>query len=128
MAAVTKVAPSLASPVGENFIRRGEATEDIKVGQVVALDGVPSSARFEAAYSLAATTEVGIGIAIVGARAGEVVEVVMMGLVGGYAGLTPGDVLTVASGELDTTAGSSMFTAYNETTVLVGFYRGAATP
>lgn len=125
MAAVTRVMPSLTSPVGENFIRRGEATEAILAGQVVALDGLPTSRRFEAAYSLAVDETTAIGVALKNAPQGEVVEVLIMGLMGGYADLTPGDRLTVDAGELDDTAPAagvtSRFVAYNDTTVLVGF-------
>lgn len=126
MAAVSRIAPSLTSPVGENFVRRGLATADVERGQAVALDGSPTSARFEAAYSLAPTEATAIGLALKDASAGDVVEVLVMGLMGGYADLEPGDVLTVVDGELDDTAGNSRFIAYNETTVLVGFYQTTA--
>lgn len=122
MAAVNRVAPTLTSPVGENFIRRGQATEAIEEGQAVAIDGDPTSPRFEAAYSLAATEDVAVGLALKPAAAGDVVEVLIMGLMGGYDGLSAGDVLTVVGGELDDTAGNSRFLAYNSTTVLVGFH------
>lgn len=126
MAAVNRIAPSLTSPVGENFIRRGQATVDLERGQVVALDGDPTSPRFEAAYTLAATTEAATGLVLKNVSAGDVAEVLIMGLMGGYADLEPGTVLTVVDGELDDTPGSSRFVAYNSTTVLVGFYHGAA--
>lgn len=122
MAAVTRVMPSFASPVGEHFIRRGEATEAIKRGQAVAIDGLPSSRRFEAAYSLAADTSSAVGLALKDAPQGEVVEVLLMGLMDGFSGLDAGTTLTVVDGELDDTAGSSRFYAYNDQTVLVGFY------
>ena len=122
MAAVNRVAPTLTSPVGENFIRRGQATEAIEEGQAVAIDGDPTSPRFEAAYSLAATEASAVGLALKPAAAGDVVEVLIMGLMGGYDGLSAGDVLTVVGGELDDTTGNSRFLAYNSTTVLVGFH------
>lgn len=123
MAAITYVAPSLVSPVGENAIRRGEATEDISAGEAVALDGAPSSARFETAYGLAATETTAIGIALKDATAGNVVEVLVSGLVGGYSGLDAGDPLSVVAGVLNDTApaGASLRTivAYNATTVII---------
>lgn len=123
MAAITYVAPSLASPVGENAIRRGEATEAISAGEVVALDGAPSSARFEAAYGLATDETDGIGIALKDAAAGNVVEVLISGLVGGFSGLTAGAQLSAPLGVLNDTApvGASLRTilAYNATTVLI---------
>lgn len=122
MAAVTRVAPSLASPAGETVIRRGQATEAIEAGQAVAIDGNPTTPRHEAAYSLAATADVAVGTALKDADIGETVEVLWSGLQGGFSGLTGGTVLTVVAGELDDTPGSSRITAYNETTIMVGFY------
>lgn len=123
MAAITYVAPSLSSPVGENAIRRGEATVDIGKGQSVALNGAPSSARFEAAYGLAATETTAIGIALKDATIGNTVEVLISGLVGGYAGLTAGSQLSTVAGVLNDTApaGASLRTivAYNATTVIL---------
>lgn len=123
MAAITSVAPSLASPVGEVIIRRGEATEDISAGEAVALDGAPSSARFEAAYGLAADETTAIGIALKDTASGEVVPVLISGLMGGYSGLTAGGQLSVVTGVLNDTApvGASLrtFVAYNATTVIV---------
>lgn len=123
MAAITSVAPSLVTPVGESRIRRGEATEAISVGEAVALDGAPSSARFEAAYGLAASETTAIGIALKNAAAGEVVDVLIAGEMGGYSGLTAGAQLSVVTGVLNDTApaGASLrtFLAYNATTVIV---------
>jgi hypothetical protein len=123
MAAVTSVAPSLVTPTGEARIRRGEATEALLAGQAVALDGAPSSARFEAAYGLAATETTAIGIALKDVAAGNVVDVLIDGEMGGYSGLTAGAQLSVVAGVLNTTApaGASLRTivAYNATTVIV---------
>lgn len=123
MAAITYVAPSLVTPAGEARIRRGEATVDINAGQVVALNGAPSSARFETAYGLAADATTAIGLALKTVKAGGVVEVLIDGEMGGFAGLTPGAQLGVATGTLDSTApaGASRrtFVAYNASTVIV---------
>lgn len=123
MAAITSVAPSLVTPVGESRIRRGQATEAISAGEAVALDGTPTSARFETAYGLAATEATAIGIALKNAASGELVDVLIDGEMGGYSGLTPGAQLSVVNGVLNDTApaGASLrtFVAYNATTVIV---------
>lgn len=123
MAAITSVRPSLVTPVGEARIRRGEATEDISAGQAVALDGAPSSSRFESAVGLATDETTAIGIALKDVAEGGVCEVVIDGEVGGYADLTPGDVLSVVTGVLNDTApaGASLrtFVAWNATTVMI---------
>lgn len=123
MAAITSVAPSLVSPTGEYRIRRGEATEAILKGQAVAPDGAPSSTRFEAAYGLAADETTAIGIALEDTAAGETVDVLIDGEMGGYSGLTAGEQLSVVTGVLNDTApaGASLrtFVAYNATTVIV---------
>lgn len=123
MAAITYVNPSLVTPTGEARIRRGEAAVDIKKGQAVALNGAPSSPRFEARYGLAATEATAIGIALKDVTAGNVVDVVVDGEVGGFAGLTAGAPLSVLNGVLNNTApaGESLRTivAYNATTVIL---------
>ena len=98
MAAITSVAPSLASPAGEAQIRRGEAGAAVAAGQAVALSGTPSSARFEARYILATSETTAIGIALKDAAAGEVVDVLISGLMGGYTGLTAGAQLSAVNG------------------------------
>lgn len=123
MAAVTSVAPSLVSPTGEYRIRRGEAAAAILAGQAVALSGTPSSPRFEARYGLATSETTAIGIALRDTAAGNVVDVLIDGEMGGYSGLTAGEPLSVVNGVLNTTApaGASLrtFVAYNATTVIV---------
>lgn len=123
MAAITSVAPSLVTPTGEARIRRGEAGAAVAAGQAVALSGTPSSARFEARYILATSETTAVGIALKTAAAGEVVDVLIDGEMGGYTGLTAGAQLSVVNGVLNTTApaGASLRTivAYNATTVIV---------
>lgn len=123
MAAITSVQPSLVTPAGEARIRRGEAAVDIAAGQAVALDGAPSSARFEARYGLAADETAAIGLALKSVKAGGVVDVLIDGEMGGFADLTAGDPLSVVNGVLNDTApaGASLRTivAYNATTVIV---------
>lgn len=128
MAAVTTVAPSLVSPTGEARIRRGQATEDVAVGQALAIDGSPSSARFETALGLAADEESAVGLALKNAKEGEIVDVLIEGEMGGFSGLTPGALLSVSGGDLDDTApaGATRFLAWNATTVMV--IGGLATP
>ena len=123
MAAITYVAPSLVTPAGEARIRRGEAKVDINAGQAVAYSGTPSSARFETAFGLATSETAAVGLALKSVKAGGVVEVLIDGEMGGFAGLTPGAVLSVATGTLNNTApaGASLrtFVAHNATTVIV---------
>jgi S-adenosylhomocysteine hydrolase len=123
MAAITYVNPSLVTPTGEARIRRGEAAVNIAKGQAVALNGAPSSARFEARYGLATSETTAIGIALKDVTAGNVVDVLIDGEMGGFAGLTAGAPLSVVNGVLNTTApaGASLrtFVAYNATTVIV---------
>ena len=128
MAVITTVAPSLVSPVGEARIRRGEATEDIDAGQAVAIDGAPTNARYETALGLASSAADAVGLALKSVRQGEVVDVLIDGEMGGFADLTPGDLLSVTSGDLNDTApaGSTRFLAWNATTVMV--LGGMATP
>ena len=120
MAAVTYVAPRLATPSTEARIRRGEANVAISPGQAVAISGTaPSSGRFETRVILATSEATMIGIALNKAAAGDVVEFVIDGEVSGYSGLTPGARLSVVNGVLDSTApeGDSRIVAYNATTV-----------
>lgn len=121
MAAITYVAPSLVSPVGENAIRRGQATEDISAGEAVAYDGAPTSARFETAFGLAADETTAIGIALTDATSGNQVDVLFAGFVGGFSGLTAGAPLSVVNGVLNDTAPAgasrSRIVAHNATTV-----------
>lgn len=123
MAAITSVAPNLVTPAGEARIRRGEATEAITAGQAVAYDGAPSSARFETAFGLAASETTAVGIALKDTAAGEAVDVLIDGEMGGYSGLTAGAQLSVVTGVLNDTApaGASLrtFLAHNATTVIV---------
>lgn len=128
MAAVTTVAPSLVSPTGEARIRRGQATADITAGQAVAIDGSPSSARFETALGLAEDETTAIGLALKNATEGELIDVLIDGEMGGFSGLTPGALLSVVDGDLDSTAptGATRFVAWNATTVMV--VGGMATP
>jgi hypothetical protein len=121
MAAVTRARVSLASPTGEAQIRRGMATVNIVAGQVVciaAATAIPSG--HETVYRLAANeSEVGAGIALNSALANATVDVLVSGFAGGYSGLAHGTALSVATGELNTTApaGASRFYAHNATVV-----------
>lgn len=124
MAAVTKVNPSLVTPVTEARIRRGKATADITKGSPVTVDGAATpGGLFETAYKLATAEANAIGLALKDAKSGAVVEVLIDGEMGGFSGLPKGNYLSVATGSLDTTApavaGVSRFYAYSDTVVMV---------
>lgn len=124
MAEVVRRRPSLASPSGEARIRRGEAQTDIAKGRAVVVSPTaPSSARFESRVQLApAGAEDRCFIALDDAKAGELVEFVVDGEVGGYAGLAQGTQLSVAAnGVIDSTApeGASRLVALNTTTIML---------
>lgn len=122
MAAVTRIRPSLASPSGEARIRRGVATVAITAGQPVKVSTSATPGSFhETAWALATNEGEAIGIAITDAAANATVNVVIDGEVGGFSGLPKGQFLSVASGQLDSTAptGRSRFYAYSDTVVTV---------
>lgn len=124
MAAVTKVNPSLVTPVGEARIRRGKAVVDITKGSPVTVDGTATpGGMFETAWKLATAEANALGLALKDVKAGGLVEVLIDGEMGGFSGLPEGAFLSVASGSLDTTApgtaGVSRFYAYSDTVVMV---------
>lgn len=124
MAAVTKVNPSLVSPVTETRIRRGKAVVDITKGAPVTVDSATAPGGFfETSYKLATTEANALGLALNDVKAGGVVEVLIDGEMGGFTGLPEGAYLSVATGSLDSTApsvaGTSRFYAYSDTVVMV---------
>lgn len=124
MAAVTKINPSLVTPVGEARIRRGLATVDITKGSPVTVDSAAVvGAFYETGYKLATGEANAIGLALKDIKAGGVVEVLIDGEMGGFSGLPKGNFLSVVSGNLDAvapaTAGISRFYAYSDTVVMV---------
>lgn len=105
MAAVTIQDPSFISPPAEgSHILRGLATVDFAKGDPVVIANLPFDTRFDCAVSKAAAQTFIHGIVVAPAKAGQAVEFMATGEMGGYSGLTPGTPLSVAAGVLDSTA------------------------
>lgn len=123
MAAITIVAPKLASPVGYENVFFAYASEDLDAGDLVVIntDAVPSSA-FDCVVEVAAAA-IAHGIVLKDCAAGGQAEVCYRGEMDGYSGLTAGAALTVASGVIDNTApantqvGAAVIRAVNATRI-----------
>lgn len=123
MAAITIVAPKLASPVGYENVFFAYASEALDAGDLVVIntDAVPSSA-FDCVVEVAAAA-IAHGIVLKDCAAGGQAEVCYRGEMDGYSGLTAGAALTVASGVIDNTApantqvGAAVIRAVNATRI-----------
>ena len=103
MAAITKVAPVLCSPVGYENVQHGYAGDTFAAGDLVIISGTPPSTRWTCAFE-DATAAIAHGIVLKAVTEGGTAEVAFRGEMDGYSGLTPGAALTVASGVIDDTA------------------------
>lgn len=102
MAAITQVDVTLISPVGYETVQHGYATEDLDAGDLaVFTTGAPSHSK--CAYAKASGADAA-GVVLKDCKAGGIAEVAYRGEIGGYSGLTPNDLLSVASGVIDDTA------------------------
>ena len=104
MAAITKVAPALASPVGYENVFYAYASVALVPGDVVVItSATPSSSQFDCVVAKAAAAEAH-GISLKTTGIGGLAEICFRGEMDGYSGLTPGAGLTIASGVIDNTA------------------------
>lgn len=121
MAAVTKgtLRPLRADPINN---RIGKASAILAVGDPVVIDAAAAAdPEFQCSYKKAASETFVHGWVLKPAVAGGKVEINTDGEITGYSGLTPGAALTVASGNIDTTAPAAgergQFIAINATTI-----------
>lgn len=103
MAAISKVAPKLVSPVGYENVFYAYASEALEAGDVVVITSDAAPGGFECVVEEAGAA-VGHGIAVKDAGVGGRAEIAWRGEMDGFAGLTPGAPLTIASGAIDNTA------------------------
>ena len=102
MAAITQVDVNLISPVGYETVQHGYATVDLAKGDLaVFTTGAPSHSK--CAFAKASATDA-CGVVLKDVKAGGIAEVAYRGEIGGYSGLTPNALLSVASGAIDSTA------------------------
>lgn len=102
MAAVTVVE---LHPVEVLQAKKGKAAADFVVGKPVVIDGAATvDPRYPCTYKAATAEEFIDGIVLKPAKAGQIVEVLTLGEIDGYSGLTGGARLTVVAGAIDTTA------------------------
>lgn len=125
MAAITLVDVTLISPVGYETVQHGYATVDLTKGDLaVFTTGAPSHSKCAFAKASAADA---CGVVLKTVNAGGIAEVAYHGEIGGYSGLTPNALLTVASGVIDDTApantqvGSNSIRAISSTAIRVSF-------
>lgn len=108
MAAPTIATLRHATPVGYEFIVRGEVDSAVAVGDQLKLAGTTGTSGHPV-YSLVATSDVSAhGIALEAASAaGKVIDIGIVGEIDGFSGLTPGTAYYPngsTAGKLDTTA------------------------
>lgn len=127
MAAITKVDPTLISPVGYETVQHGYATVDLAKGDLaVFTTGAPSHSKCAFAKAASDGTDA-CGVVLKNVKAGGIAEVAYRGEIGGYSGLTPNAPLTIAAGVIDSTApvaatvATYMIRAVNATTIRVTF-------
>lgn len=125
MAAITQVDVNLISPAGYETVQHGYATVDLAKGDLaVFTTGAPSHSKVAFAKASAADA---CGVVLKTVKAGGIAEVAYRGEIGGYSGLTPNALLTVASGVIDDTApantqvGSNSIRAVSSTAIRVNF-------
>ena len=120
MAAVTK-ANRIASviPPGMEVNDRAYALDDLVAGDLIVISSTaPNSAVYESAVEKATGTEYH-GVSLVDCNAGGLAEYTTQNELDGYSGLTPGQPLSVAGGEFDTTAPTGAVTARAVTTTRI---------
>ena len=103
MAAITKVAPKLVSPVGYENVFYAYASEALKAGDAVVITSATAPGGFECVVE-EASAAVAHGIALKNVGAGGRAEIAWRGEMDGFSGLTPGAALSIASGAIDDTA------------------------
>jgi hypothetical protein len=126
MAAVTKDATQqgdiLINPKGYDYVIRGRATVNIlRHGGVIIDAAAAADPRWDCQVKAAVTNTTILGIALHDALAGETIEFVTQAELCGLSGMTPGAVLSITAGVIDTTAppagATYLLTALNPTTV-----------
>jgi hypothetical protein len=127
MAAVTKdsgqIGDVLISPKGREYVLRGRVTTaNVARLQPVVVDAsVAKDPRWDCNVKPAAAEIAVLGIALHAANVGETVEFVTQGELCGFSGLTPGALLSITGGSLDSTAATAavFYLAYvlNATTI-----------
>ena len=132
MAAVTVSKVVVVSPPGETHIKRGRAAAQLTAGNGVLIDGAAAAdARFDTTYKLAAAEPLLHGIVVPGrhgqiTKANQLVEVMTLGELDGFAGLTPGAELSIQAGVVDTAArpAGAQYRIYaiNATRIAVNFF------
>lgn len=103
MAAATLDNLALVSPEGYNYIIRGKATAAMEAGDPAVITSTVPPYGVDCYIAKATSGEVR-GLVLSDCVANGPVEIVVVGEVDGYSGLTPNSWLSVAAGKLDTTA------------------------
>ena len=103
MAAIAKVAPKLASPVGYENVFYAYASEALEAGDVAVITSATAPGGYDCVVE-AADAAVGHGIVLKNVGAAGKAELAWRGEMDGFSGLTPGAALTIASGVIDDTA------------------------
>lgn len=102
MAAVTKGTLNIER---RNMARKGKASGALLRGDPVVLDSAATfDPRFDCNFKKATAETTIHGIVLKDAPAGDLVEVLTEGEIGGYSGLTVGAPLSVVAGSIDGTA------------------------
>ena len=117
MAAVTKVnvRPALWKP---EDVQIGKAAADLNVGDPVVIDSDATvDPRYPCTFEAAASQNFIHGVVLKPGIAGQKVEVLLIGELDGYSGLTPGAPLSVVDGKIDDTAPSVEYTDSGDDTV-----------
>lgn len=106
MAAIQKVDPIFVAPPGMEVIDSGLALEAMEAGDPIIIDSAPNTNRLYTATVKKATGTEAHGICLKTVGKGGHAEYACQGEMDGFAGLTPGSALSIASGAIDTTAPS----------------------
>ena len=114
MAAVTVVRPRPVSPPGYEFNDRAQAAADIDVGELVSITSATPGNGYEYVVDLAAADaepQAIDGIALMDAKAGQLVSIGIIGEMDGFSGMTRGARLypsATVPGGIDTTATTNL--------------------
>lgn len=103
MAAITKVAPKLVSPVGYENVFYAYASEALEAGDLAIITSATAPGGFDCVVE-EADAAVAHGVVLKDVGAGGRAEIAWRGEMDGFSGLTPGAPLSVASGAIDDTA------------------------
>lgn len=103
MAAITKVAPKLVSPVGYENVFYAYASAALEPGDLAIITSADAPGGFDCVVAKASAA-VAHGVVLKKVGIGGKAEIAWRGEMDGFSGLTPGASLSVASGAIDSTA------------------------